>query len=65
LLFIPAFELNRQWQKLTQILVEEDVAENKATLFAWEHLRDRLNRCTVLISAPVLKFLPYPFHSLR
>ncbi len=31
LLFIPGFEINRQWQKLTQILVEEDVAENKAT----------------------------------
>lgn len=43
LLFIPAFELNRQWQRLTQILVEEGVTENRATLFAWEHLRDRLN----------------------
>ena len=58
LLFIPAFELNRQWQKLTQILVEENVTENKATLFAWEHLRDRLNRCAILISATAVEIAP-------
>ena len=58
LLFISAFELNRQWQKLTQILVEEDVGENKTTLFAWEHLRDRLNRCAILISAAGVEISP-------
>src|SRR5665213_3045022 len=60
LLFIPAFELNRQWQILTQILVEGSVAENKATLFAWEHLRDRLNRCAVLIRPQDWKSRPCP-----
>jgi hypothetical protein len=58
LFFIPAFELNRQWQRLTQILVEEDVTETKATLFAWEHLRDRLNRCAILISATAVEIGP-------
>jgi hypothetical protein len=58
LLFIPAFELNRQWQRLTQILVDEDVTNNKATLFAWEHLRDRLNRCAILISATAVEISP-------
>ncbi len=58
LLFIPGFEINRQWQRLTQILVEEGVAENKATLFAWEHLRDRLNRCAILISAAAVEISP-------
>lgn len=58
LLFIPAFELNRQWQQLTRILVEEKVSENKATLFAWEHLRDRLNRCAILISTKAAEISP-------
>ena len=58
LLFIPAFELNRQWQRLTGILVEEKVTEDKSTLFAWEHLRDQLGRCAILISAGAVEVSP-------
>lgn len=58
LLFVPAFELNRQWQKLTDILVEENVTEDKKTLFAWEHLRDQLGRCAILISAAAIEISP-------
>lgn len=58
LYFIPGFELNRQWQKLTQILIDENVAETKSTLFAWEHLRDHLKHCAVLISAAGVEISP-------
>jgi hypothetical protein len=58
LFFIPGFEINRQWQKLTQILVEENVTEDRATLFAWEHVRDRLNRCAILISSTAVEISP-------
>ncbi|MCU1303590.1 MAG: type restriction protein res subunit [Candidatus Sulfotelmatobacter sp.] len=58
LYFIPGFELNRQWQKLTQILIDENIAATKATLFAWKHLRDHLNRCAVLISATGVEISP-------
>jgi hypothetical protein len=58
LLFIPGFELGRQWQRVTQILIEENVAEDKGTLFVWEHLRDRLNRCAILISASSVEISP-------
>lgn len=58
LFFVPGFELNRQWQKLTQILIDENVADTKATLFAWEHLRDHLNHCAVLISAAGVEISP-------
>jgi len=51
LFFIPAFEINRQAQRLTQILVEEGVTDDKVTLFAWEHVRDQINRCAILVSA--------------
>lgn len=58
LLFVPAFELNRHWQRLTQVLVDENVAEERATLFAWEHLRDKLGRCAVLISSTAVEVSP-------
>jgi len=58
LLFVPAFELNRHWQKLTQVLVEDGVTERKSTLFAWEHLRDQVGRCALLISAATVEITP-------
>ena len=58
LLFIPAFELNRKWQQLTKILVDGGVAEERSTLFAWEHLMDRIDRCSVLISASRVEIAP-------
>jgi hypothetical protein len=39
-------------------LVEEGVPDDQATLFAWEHLRDRLNRCAILISAAGVEISP-------
>ncbi len=66
LLFIPAFELNRKWQQLTKILVDGGVAEERSTLFAWEHLMDRIDRCSVLISASRIEIAPVvaPINSL-
>ncbi|MBL8240514.1 MAG: DEAD/DEAH box helicase family protein [Bryobacterales bacterium] len=58
LLFVPAFEINRHAQRLTQILVDEGVTEEKSTLFAWEHLRDRLSQCAILISAKGIEISP-------
>lgn len=66
LLFIPAFELNRKWQQLTKILVDGGIAEERSTLFAWEHLMDRIDRCCVLISASRIEIAPVvsPLNSL-
>jgi len=58
LFFIPAFEINRQAQRLTQILVEEGVTNDKVTLFAWEHVRDQINRCAILVSAKGVEISP-------
>lgn len=58
LLFVPAFELNRKWQQLTKILVDGGIAEERATLFAWEHLMDRIDRCCVLISSSRVEIAP-------
>lgn len=58
LLFIPAFQLDRQHQLLTKLLVDCGVAEDKSTLFAWEHLRDHIDRCAVFISSSRIEISP-------
>ncbi len=58
LLFVPAFELNRKWQQLTKILVDGGIAQERSTLFAWEHLMDRIDRCCVLMSASRVEITP-------
>lgn len=66
LLFIPAFELNRKWQQLTKMLIDGGIAEERSTLFAWEHLKDRIDRCCVLISTSRVEISPVvpPINSL-
>ena len=58
ILFVPAFELNRHWQQLTHVLKENGVPEERETLFAWEHVRDRIDRCAVLIGAQAIEITP-------
>jgi hypothetical protein len=58
LLFVPAFQINRSAPKLSALLVEHGIAEDKATLFAWEHLRDHIDRCTVLLSSKRIEICP-------
>jgi hypothetical protein len=66
LFFVPAFQVNRSAQKLSTLLVEGGVGEDKATLFAWEHLRDHIDRCVVLFSAKRIEIGPVmpPLESL-
>jgi hypothetical protein len=58
LLFVPSFEVNRRWQQLTKLLKDGDVDDEKSTLFVWEHLKDRLDRCCVFISASAVEITP-------
>jgi len=67
LFFIPMFELNRKWQQLTKILVDGGIAaDGSTTLFPWEHVKDRIDRCCVLISASCAEIGPpaLPINSL-
>jgi hypothetical protein len=70
LLFVPMFEVKRQAQKVAKILVDNDVAETVATKFAWAHLKDHINICTILLSGagieitpPVLPLFTLPYFS--
>jgi hypothetical protein len=58
LLFVPSFEVNRRWQQLTKLLKDGEVDDEKSTLFVWEHLKDRLDRCCVFITASAVEITP-------
>jgi Helicase C-terminal domain/Type III restriction enzyme, res subunit len=57
-LFVPAFQINRTFQKLSAILLAGGVADEKSTLFAWEHLRDHLDRCAAVLSSKRIEIGP-------
>ena len=58
LLFTPQFEVKRQAQGISKILLENKVAEQKDTLFAWAHLKNHLNLCTILLSGAGIEITP-------
>jgi hypothetical protein len=67
LLFLPMFEVRRLAHELTKLLVDENVAEDKKTKFVWEHLKDHLDRCVILLSGSRVEISPaaLPLHRLR
>lgn len=66
LLFAPMFEVHRNADVMRKILLSNGVAKETATLFAWEHLKDRLSRCVVLVSGGCIEITPpmLPIHTL-
>lgn len=58
LLFVPQFQVKRQAKAVTKILLDNKVAEEKETLFAWSHLKDHIGFCTVLISGTSIEITP-------
>ena len=66
LLFVPSFEVNRRWQQLAKLLLDGGIGDERNTLFAWEHLMDRIDRCSIFISASRIEIAPAvpPINSL-
>lgn len=60
LFLVPPFELQRQYGELLRILTKAKLSENKNTTFAWEHLRDRVDLCCLLITGSAITITP-PF----
>lgn len=67
LLLVPMFEVRRAAAELTNLLLKNDVSEKTDTLFAWEHIKDHLDRCVILISGSRIEITPsaLPLHRLR
>ena len=59
-LLVPPFEVRNQHQELISRLLEGGVQEYMDTKFAWEHVKDHVDQCCVLISATDVTLTP-PF----
>lgn len=64
LFLVPPFEIHRQFAELHRILRDAGLATNKNTTFAWEHLKDRIDLCCVLITGSTITITP-PFFPVR
>lgn len=57
---IPPFEIQKQLEELRRILHAARFPENQDTTFAWEHLKDHIDLCCILISGSEITVTP-PF----
>lgn len=64
LLYVPMFEVVQHAQLLQKKLSDGGIAKDQP--FAWEYLKDKINRCTILISGEGIEISPYllPVHDL-
>ncbi len=60
LFLIPPFEIGVQRSELLRILYGANLQDNQNTTFAWEHIRDHVDTCCVLISGADITITP-PF----
>jgi len=66
LFLVPPFEIRKQFNELIRLLNSAKLNENQSTLFAWEHLKDKVDLCCLLISGSIVTITPpfVPVHSL-
>lgn len=66
LLYLPMYEWKRCHKQVTQLLLGAGVDTQRKWLFAWEHVKDHLDRCVVLIAGSRIEIAPpvVPLHRL-
>jgi hypothetical protein len=60
LLLAPPFEVRKSHEAIVKCLRESPVPADSNTVFAWEHLKDRIDLCAFVISATEITITP-PF----
>jgi hypothetical protein len=55
LLFVPTFEIAQKADRLRHILVENGADKDDQLSFSWLYVKDRLSRCTVIVSGSGLE----------
>lgn len=58
LLFVPLFESSKRAALVKDILLKNDVDNDKDTKFAWAHLKDNLDKCVVLFNNDRIEIAP-------
>lgn len=66
-LFVPMFVLWEHAQELRSILIDTGVEAAKETKFVWEHLKEHLNCCAVVVTGNGVEITPvvFPFSQLN
>jgi len=64
LFLVPPFEVRRQFSELHRILRDAGLPDDTSTSFAWEHLKDRVDLCCILVSSSKITITP-PFVPVR
>ncbi|MBL7153094.1 MAG: DEAD/DEAH box helicase family protein [Phycisphaerae bacterium] len=64
LFLVPPFEVKRQFSELHRILRDAGLPDDESTSFAWEHLKDRVDLCCILVSSSMITITP-PFVPVR
>lgn len=59
LLFVPMFEVVRQADTLRKLMADNGIDASVNTKFSWAHLKDKLARCSVLISGARIEITPF------
>lgn len=57
---IPPFEIQKQMEELRRLLHTAKLSEHQETTFAWEHLKDHVDLCCILVSGTEITITP-PF----
>ena len=65
LFLVPPFEVKRQFSELHRILRGAGLSDDdKSTSFAWEHLKDHVDLCSILVTSSTITITP-PFVPVR
>jgi len=57
-LFVPMFIAWECSQQLRRLLVENGIADELNTKFAWEHIKEHLNRCVIIADGNSIEITP-------
>lgn len=57
-LLVPPSELHANQAELMRLLVNAGLEKNSDTMFAWEHIKDKIDICAVLATSGVFTFTP-------
>ncbi|MBC8550002.1 MAG: DEAD/DEAH box helicase family protein [Nitrospira sp.] len=63
---LPPFELKKHFSEVMRILTSANLSGMQDTMFAWEHLKDKVDLCCLLISGSSITITPpfIPINSL-
>lgn len=56
--FVPPFAVCEQTAALSTLLLDAKLGDHKKTKFAWEHLKDKINLCTLFVSGEEIVMTP-------